>query len=387
MGILMVDNGGNPSHDNTIGGTAAGARNIIAFNGTACDGFGTGVTVEVNPGNINNAILGNSIFSHASLGIDLEAPDDTGCGVTSNDHCDGDTGPNDLQNYPVISATFSGGNVVISGTLDSVASTMLRLEFFSSPACHSSGFGQGTHFLGSTVVTTDANCAVTFGPMSFPLPTGDGVVAATATRLDGGGNPVETSEFSACFASPTTTTTTVTTTTTATSSTSVTSTTVATSTTVTTTSTRQSTVTTSTVTTTTTHTTTTTQPATACDGVPVGPTFVSIDCRLAILLGEVTGASALGTLQPKLLDQLQKAKTHKEKAEMLCRQASKRRTRKALRSAINKVGQFLGTLKSRKARTIPQAVKDALRTAADAIRVDMQALQRAVQCPQDAPPA
>ncbi len=356
MGILMVDNGGNPSHDNTIGGTAAGARNIIAFNGTACDGFGTGVTVEVNPGNINNAILGNSIFSHASLGIDLEAPDDTGCGVTSNDHCDGDTGPNDLQNYPVISATFSGGNVVISGTLDSVASTMLRLAFFSSPACHSSGFGQG-------------------------------VVAATATRLDGGGNPVETSEFSACFASPTTTTTTVTTTTTATSSTSVTSTTVATSTTVTTTSTRQSTVTTSTVTTTTTHTTTTTQPATACDGVPVGPTFVSIDCRLAILLGEVTGASALGTLQPKLLDQLQKAKTHKEKAEMLCRQASKRRTRKALRSAINKVGQFLGTLKSRKARTIPQAVKDALRTAADAIRVDMQALQRAVQCPQDAPPA
>jgi len=72
---------------------------------------------------------------------------------------------------------------------------------------------------------------------------------------------------------------------------------------------------------------------------------------------------------------------------MLCRQASKRRTRKALRPAINKVGQFLGTLKSRKARTIPQAVKDALRTTADAIRVDMQALQRAVQCPQDAPPA
>ena len=92
-------------------------------------------------------------------------------------------------------------------------------------------------------------------------------------------------------------------------------------------------------------------------------------------------------MQPKLLDQLQKAKTHKEKAEMLCRQASKRRTRKGLRPAINKVVQFLRTLKSRKAQTIPQAVKDALREAADGIRLDMEALQRAVQCPQDAPPA
>jgi hypothetical protein len=114
---------------------------------------------------------------------------------------------------------------------------------------------------------------------------------------------------------------------------------------------------------------------------------VSIDCRLEALIAEVGAESTLGALQPKLLDQLQKAKTHKEKAETLCRQASKRRTRHALRPAINKVAQFLRTLASRKARTIPQTVKDALRTAADAIRGDMQALQRVVQCPQDAPPA
>ena len=114
---------------------------------------------------------------------------------------------------------------------------------------------------------------------------------------------------------------------------------------------------------------------------------MSIDCRLAALIARVAGESTLGALQPKLLDQLQKAKTHKEKAEMLCRQASKRRTRHALRPAINKVVQFLRTLSSRKARPIPPAVKDALRTTAGAIRGDMQALQRAVQCPQDAPPA
>src|SRR5262249_44029230 len=123
-----------------------------------------------------------------------------------------------------------------------------------------------------------------------------------------------------------------------------------------------------------------------CAGVPVGLTFISLDCRLAALIAQVSAESGLGALQPKLLDQLQKAKTHKEKAEMLCRQASKRRTRKALRPAINDVVQFLRTLKVRKAGTIPQTIKDGLRAAADAIRLDMQALQRAVQCPEDAPP-
>jgi len=94
------------------------------------------------------------------------------------------TGPRDLQNYPVItSASASGGNVTVSGTLDSVASTSFDVEFFSSPACHSSGFGQGQHFLGSTNVTTDANCNASFGPLTFPLPNGDTVVTATATRL------------------------------------------------------------------------------------------------------------------------------------------------------------------------------------------------------------
>src|SRR5262249_20835299 len=81
-------------------------------------------------------------------------------------------------------ATSSGGNVTLSGTFDSVATTMFRLEFFSSPLCHSSGFGQGKHLLGSTVVTTDASCNAGFGPLTFPLATGDAVVAATASRLN-----------------------------------------------------------------------------------------------------------------------------------------------------------------------------------------------------------
>jgi hypothetical protein len=170
---------------NTVGGTVSGAGNIIAFNGGGtpmCTASLAGIWVH-NDAAINNALLGNSIFSNAGLGIDLEFDGDPNC-VEPIVHCDPGPGPNGLQNYPVITtATCSGGNVMVSGTLDSVASTSFRLEFFSSPACYASGNGQGMHFLGSSNVTTDAGCSATFGPLSFPLPPGDTVATATATRL------------------------------------------------------------------------------------------------------------------------------------------------------------------------------------------------------------
>jgi hypothetical protein len=194
MGILIVDNGGNPSHDNTIGGSDAHARNIIAFNGTACDGFGTGVSVGVNPGNINNAILGNSIFSNASLGIDLEAAGDTGCGVTANDTGDADTGPNNLQNYPVLtSVTNSGGMTHIAGTLNSAANKMYRVEFFANDAIHPSGYGEGQIFLGFTNVTTNGSGNASFN-VSFPQIAATQYVTTTATDPNG-----NTSEFSAAI--------------------------------------------------------------------------------------------------------------------------------------------------------------------------------------------
>ncbi|HEY4256165.1 MAG TPA: CSLREA domain-containing protein [Candidatus Udaeobacter sp.] len=185
-----------------IGGTSSGEGNIIAFNAF------NGVSIAGFTGdNTKWAILGNSIHDNFRLGITLAT---SGCGATvpiSNDHCDSPSGANDQQNYPVItSASFSNGNVMVSGSLDSVSTTMFRIEFFSNSQCDSSGFGQGQHFLGSTVVTTDGNCSANFGPLTFPLPTGNTVATATATRLDGAGNPIESSEFSQCiniFGAPT----------------------------------------------------------------------------------------------------------------------------------------------------------------------------------------
>ncbi len=164
----------------TIGGTAAGAGNIIAFNS------GDGVFV---PSGAGNAIRANSIHSNSGLGIDLGTN-----GVTPNDAGDADTGANNLQNFPVLtSATTTGGtSTTIVGTLHTSVSTSLRVEFFSNAVIDPSGFGEGQNFLGSIVTdATDASGNVSF---TETLPTGvpaGHFVTATATHAAG-----HTSEFS-----------------------------------------------------------------------------------------------------------------------------------------------------------------------------------------------
>ena len=78
----------------TIGGTASAAANWIAFNGL------NGIEVASGSG---NAILGNRIFSNGALGINLGP-----AGSTPNDPGDADTGPNGLQNFPLLSMVTGG---------------------------------------------------------------------------------------------------------------------------------------------------------------------------------------------------------------------------------------------------------------------------------------
>ena len=118
--------------------------------------------------------------------------------VTPNDVGDGDTGPNNLQNFPVITAAMSaGGTTTVQGTLNSTANTQFRIEFFANPTCDDSGNGQGQTFLGSTTVNTDASGNTTFNP-TLATAAGNGF-AITATATNPTGN---TSEFSACFQLP-----------------------------------------------------------------------------------------------------------------------------------------------------------------------------------------
>jgi CSLREA domain-containing protein len=176
----------------TIGGTVAGAGNVIAFNGNA------GVVLTSDPTTSNQRLLGNSIFSNGQLGIDLTIAGNS-LGVTANDAGDSDTGANNLQNFPdLITVSSSGGATNIQGTLNSIADKTFRLEFFSNSACDSSGHGEGQVYLGSTDVTTDGSSNAAFN-VSLPVAVTVGqLVTATATLLDVSNNPVETSEFSAC---------------------------------------------------------------------------------------------------------------------------------------------------------------------------------------------
>ncbi len=172
----------------TIGGTAAGAGNTIANNGD------TGVQVRIGFSVVRNAseasILGNSISGNSLLGINNSVPDL----VTANDAGDGDSGPNGLQNFPVVtSATLGAGNVTVSGTLNSAASATYRVELFSNPGCDTLGFGEGATFLGSVDVSTDGSGNGSFGPVVFAIPAGEPVITATATDPAG-----HTSEFSSC---------------------------------------------------------------------------------------------------------------------------------------------------------------------------------------------
>ncbi|MDT5270286.1 MAG: hypothetical protein QOH49_2472 [Acidobacteriota bacterium] len=181
-GGVSIVNGASGSR---VGGTAAGAGNVIAFNG--------GDGVSISSGN-NNRVLSNSIHTNGTtvqhLGIDL-GPD----GVTPNDAGDADAGANNLQNFPVVgSAASNGATTTVNGTLNSTASTAFRVEFFSSATCDASGGGEGAQFLGFSDVTTDGNGNAAFN-VTLPNVAVGKVVTATAT--DPSGN---TSEFSACRA-------------------------------------------------------------------------------------------------------------------------------------------------------------------------------------------
>ena len=243
-GIEIVDAGGT-----IIGGTAAGAGNVISGNGTAIDGangiritgsqafntliygnlIGVGVTglplgnstngIDVE-GGANESRIGstggngantiayngedgvlvgngtgstirpNSIHDNGGLGIDL-APN----GVTPNDTLDPDTGANDRQNFPLITlAETDGTSTIVNGTINTLADAPVTISLYVSGSCDASGNGEGSTFLAEQFLMTDA-----FGNGLFSVSGLGGVSAGqkiTATATEGVSN--STSEFSAC---------------------------------------------------------------------------------------------------------------------------------------------------------------------------------------------
>jgi hypothetical protein len=164
---------------NPVGGIGAGKGNVIAFAG------GPGI-VMYDSTTTNDPIRGNSIFSNDNLAINFNND-----GVATN-HTGFLAGPNDLQNFPVITnATADSSGAIISGTLNSTAGGTYFIDVYRNPAPDPSGYGQGRYYVGSASLTTDGT-----GNGQFTLSASGNYAgqyfSATATSSDG-----DTSEFDA----------------------------------------------------------------------------------------------------------------------------------------------------------------------------------------------
>ena len=182
-GIDIVE----PAHDITVGGSPE-KTNTIAFNKSS--------GISILGGNADNIqILNNSIHTNDRLGIDLASQSGL-YDVALNDPGDIDSGPNDLMNFPVLTAAKSIIlSLAIDGEMvDSLPFTSYLVQFFDNESCDSpSGHGEGRSYIGSKQVFTDS-----FGDASFsaiyPFAATPGhFITATATAYG------KTSEFSACI--------------------------------------------------------------------------------------------------------------------------------------------------------------------------------------------
>lgn len=181
---------------NTIGGTAPGEGNVIAYS-TRDAGIWLDRVNAFGHVPIGNAFRGNAIHDNAGLGIDLGRD-----GVTANDSHPGDpSGPNHWQNFPVLVGVSTSPATRVAGTLHSTPNATVTLDFYASAARDPSGFGEGRRWLGTTAVTTDAS-----GNAGFNVPVGAVALGEWVTATATG--PSGTSEFSRAVArsslSPTT---------------------------------------------------------------------------------------------------------------------------------------------------------------------------------------
>jgi len=168
---------GNGGSNNTIGGLAAGAANVISGNGRL------GVHIQAGTG---NGILGNPIYGNGWIGIDLGNDN-----VTLNNGTKNGSLPNSDMDFPVFTSTvLNGSTLTLSGYVGDAPNDTdfanARVEIFKSDN-DGSGYGEGQTYLG--FVTTDASGNFSGSMTVSGLSAGDRI---TGTATDVSNN---TSEF------------------------------------------------------------------------------------------------------------------------------------------------------------------------------------------------
>ena len=157
---------------NTIGGTSAGQGNTIAYN------TNQGINLVSGTG---NAIEGNSMYSNGSIGIDLG-----GDGITANNGTKNSSLPNYDMDFPAFtSVLLSSTMLTVTGYVGSAAGqstfATARVEVFKSSK-HPSGYGEGQTYLGYLTTNASGNFS---GSITVSGLTASDSITATATDASG----------------------------------------------------------------------------------------------------------------------------------------------------------------------------------------------------------
>jgi parallel beta-helix repeat protein len=196
-GTVVLGNGNGVeafrTTDNMIGGTGAGQGNLIV--GSVADAVRVYIVSPTPSPNLRNVIRGNTMHSNW-FGIDLE--DGNGAqgvnGSNTNDAGDADTGPNNLQNHPVLSAaTASPSSLDLTVALGSEPNRNYTVDLYANTDCAANDHARAERYLGSVAVATDGAGNGTVTPSVAISST---VSHVTATAIDPTGN---TSELAACI--------------------------------------------------------------------------------------------------------------------------------------------------------------------------------------------
>ena len=162
---------------NLIGETNAGAGNVIDYNYIGVAAYQSNTT--------NNAIRGNSIYANTWQGIDLDQ--------FPGNHVGFEAGPDDWQNYPVITNAFGyAGRTIIQGNFNSLPNDTYYIDFYANPAEGPSGYGEGQVYIGTASVTTSGAGNAFFAYTNNSANYAGQYISATATAATG-----DSSQFAA----------------------------------------------------------------------------------------------------------------------------------------------------------------------------------------------
>jgi hypothetical protein len=118
--------------------------------------------------------------------------------VTPNDNLDSDSGPNGLQNRPLLTAaTVSAGSIPITRitvSFNTIPSEPFAIDFYRDPNPDASGAGEGKRYLTTRYVNSQFDGTIDFDLVLSESLEGQYITATATHNIDA--ETAQTSEFS-----------------------------------------------------------------------------------------------------------------------------------------------------------------------------------------------